>query len=93
MLSGSVGLPFQTFMSSPEVSRDPMEPDVDFEERDDGKIKLFVGQIPKTWDEAELRPILEAFGPIEELTVLRDRTFAGNGRSRGGYEGGNGVRK
>lgn len=36
-------------------------------------IKLFVGQIPRTWDESELRTILEPFGAIQELTVLRDR--------------------
>lgn len=36
-------------------------------------IKLFVGQIPRSWDETELRTILEPFGAIQELTVLRDR--------------------
>lgn len=62
-----------------------MEPEVGYEtlEAEEGKIKLFVGQIPKTWEEVQLRPVLEQFGPIEELTVLRDKTFAGSGRSRG----------
>lgn len=36
-------------------------------------IKLFVGQIPRTWDESELRTVLEPFGAIHELTVLRER--------------------
>lgn len=36
-------------------------------------IKLFVGQIPRTWEDRELREILEPFGPIHELSVLKDR--------------------
>ena len=42
-------------------------------EKDPDAIKLFVGQVPKTFDEKDLRPFLEAYGPIYELTVLRDR--------------------
>ena len=41
--------------------------------RDPDAIKLFVGQIPKGWNEPEVREILQAFGPIHELTILRDR--------------------
>eukprot|EP00731_Ephydatia_muelleri_P016980 Em0010g78a len=42
-------------------------------EKDPDAIKLFVGQVPKSFDEKDLRPFLEAYGPIYELTVLRDR--------------------
>ena len=38
-----------------------------------GLIKLFVGQIPKTWEEEEVREILEPYGPIRELTILKDK--------------------
>ena len=54
-----------------------MESSVNFTEQEKSTngdtIKLFVGQIPRTWDETELREILEPFGAIQELTVLRDR--------------------
>jgi len=37
-------------------------------------LKLFVGQVPKTVEEPELRAIFEPFGAIHELVVLKDRT-------------------
>ena len=41
--------------------------------RDTDAIKLFIGQVPRTWDVKELRPYFENYGQIYELTVLRDR--------------------
>ncbi|XP_078359721.1 CUGBP Elav-like family member 3-A isoform X1 [Oculina patagonica] len=41
--------------------------------RDADAIKLFIGQVPRTWDEKNLRPYFESYGQIHELTVLRDR--------------------
>lgn len=34
--------------------------------------KLFVGQIPKDMDEMSLRPYFDEFGPIVEISVIRD---------------------
>ncbi|CAK4068010.1 unnamed protein product [Aphanomyces euteiches] len=36
-------------------------------------VKLFVGQVPRTMDEEELRPVLEAFGPLYDLVIIRDK--------------------
>jgi len=50
--------------SSPDLIKD--QPDAD-------NIKMFVGQIPKTWDENRLRQMFEQFGPVHTLNVLRDK--------------------
>ncbi|KAH8249400.1 hypothetical protein KR032_009317 [Drosophila birchii] len=50
--------------NSPDPSKD--QPDAD-------NIKMFVGQIPKTWDEPRLRQMFEQFGPVHTLNVLRDK--------------------
>lgn len=50
-----------------------METDVNYDDKHGEPIKLFVGQIPKSWEETEVRQILEPYGPIQELTVLKDR--------------------
>lgn len=36
-------------------------------------VKLFVGQVPKSVDEEKLFPVFEGFGPIKELTIIRDK--------------------
>ena len=48
--------------------------DVDIQNIGGDSIKLFVGQIPRNWEDAEVRQIMEPFGAIQELTVLKDRT-------------------
>ena len=54
-------------------------------EKNPDAIKLFVGQVPKTFEEKDLRPYLEPFGPIHELSVLRDKlSHAHKGLSRAG---------
>ena len=36
-------------------------------------IKLFVGQIPNSFEEKDLLPYFERFGPVYKLSVLRDK--------------------
>ena len=43
-------------------------------------IKMFVGQIPKDWDETDCKKLFEEFGDIHSLRVLRDKE---TGQSRG----------
>jgi len=52
--------------------------------RDSDAIKLFVGQLPKHMDEEDLKPMFDEFGPIFELSVLRDR-FTGMHKGRKRY--------
>ncbi|KAJ4461985.1 putative RNA-binding protein BRN1 [Paratrimastix pyriformis] len=42
--------------------------------RPPNSVKLFVGQVPKTLDEAALKPIFDEFGQVIEVAVIRDRT-------------------
>nr|XP_009301609.1 CUGBP Elav-like family member 1 isoform X9 [Danio rerio] len=45
----------------------PDQPDID-------SIKMFVGQIPRTWSEDQLRELFEPYGAVYEINVLRDRS-------------------
>ena len=49
-------------------------------EPDPDTIKMFVGQIPRSMDENDLRKMFEEFGPIYQLNVLRDKV---TGQSKG----------
>ena len=49
-------------------------------EPDPDAIKMFVGQIPRSMDENDLRKMFEEFGPIFQLNVLRDKV---TGQSKG----------
>ncbi|KAF6210872.1 hypothetical protein GE061_013983 [Apolygus lucorum] len=49
------------------------QPDPDF-------IKMFVGQIPRSMDEAELTKMFSEFGRVHQINVLRDKV---TGQSKG----------
>mmetsp|Transcript_19522 Transcript_19522/g.55975 ORF Transcript_19522/g.55975 Transcript_19522/m.55975 type:complete len:547 (+) Transcript_19522:104-1744(+) len=37
------------------------------------EVKLFVGRVPRTYDENTLKPIFEEFGPVTDCAIIRDR--------------------
>uniref|UniRef100_A0A3Q3WLK9 RRM domain-containing protein n=1 Tax=Mola mola TaxID=94237 RepID=A0A3Q3WLK9_MOLML len=41
---------------------------------DPDTIKMFVGQIPRSWSETELKELFEPFGAVHQINILRDRT-------------------
>ena len=65
--------------SSP-ISSQPEQPDQD-------TIKMFVGQVPRTMDENELRGMFEEFGPVYQINVLRDK-ITGQSKGKGYCSGG-----
>ncbi|XP_011189381.2 CUGBP Elav-like family member 1-B isoform X1 [Zeugodacus cucurbitae] len=52
--------------SAEEIEFNKDQPDPD-------NIKMFVGQIPKSWDETQLRKMFEQYGRVHTLNVLRDK--------------------
>ena len=43
-------------------------------------VKLFLGQVPRSFSETDLRPHVEEFGLVHELSILRDKV---TGESKG----------
>ncbi|XP_043570036.1 CUGBP Elav-like family member 2 isoform X12 [Chiloscyllium plagiosum] len=41
---------------------------------DPDAIKMFVGQIPRSWSEKELKELFEPYGTVYQINVLRDRS-------------------
>lgn len=54
-----------------ETARDQPDPDY---------IKMFVGQVPRSMDEQQLKEMFEEFGRVHQINVLRDKT---SGLSKG----------
>lgn len=55
------------------VAMDTADVELAKDQPDADNIKMFVGQIPKTWDEQKLRRLFEQFGRVHTLNVLRDK--------------------
>ncbi|XP_061167455.1 CUGBP Elav-like family member 2 isoform X5 [Saccostrea echinata] len=66
--------------SDGEVSVRTMNGQVQKSEPDPDAIKMFVGQIPRSMDENDLRKMFEEFGAVYQLNVLRDKA---TGQSKG----------
>jgi len=49
---------------------------------DPDSVKMFVGQIPRTMEEDELKQMMEEYGPVYQLGIIRDRA---SGQHRGNY--------
>ncbi|XP_063679156.1 CUGBP Elav-like family member 3 isoform X3 [Bolinopsis microptera] len=67
-----------TDKSSLQVIR--INPSKQLPTKDADALKLFIGQIPKHFDESEIRPIFDKYGEIYEIVILKDRA---TGVSRG----------
>ncbi|OQR69748.1 hypothetical protein BIW11_01794 [Tropilaelaps mercedesae] len=63
-------------MNSPVQHQETVQPQPDAD-----AIKMFVGQIPRSWDENELRNLFEDFGKVHSINVLRDKA-TGNSRAK-----------
>ena len=50
---------------------------------DTDTIKMFVGQVPRSMDENDLRGMFEDFGPVYQINVLRDKI---TGQSKGKFK-------
>jgi hypothetical protein len=58
-----------------DQNQEELQPDPD-------TIKMFVGQVPRTMDESELRGMFEEFGAVHQINVLRDKI---TGQSKGNF--------
>lgn len=61
------------------MDHDQDQPDADY-------IKMFVGQVPRSMDEKQLRDMFEEFGRVHTINVLRDKTTGlSKGESRSAF--------
>ena len=37
-------------------------------------VKLFVGQVPKVWEEDDIKHMFRMFGDIEDISIIRDQS-------------------
>ncbi|KAL5279328.1 hypothetical protein ACFFRR_003734 [Megaselia abdita] len=59
--------------SSPPSTESTANDEFSKEQPDPDNIKMFVGQIPKTLDETQLKKMFEQFGRVHTINVLRDK--------------------
>ena len=66
---------YKFFFSDTTLVNRPDQPDPD-------AIKMFLGQIPKNWSETEIHELLDPYGPIFSLNILREK---GSSLSKGNF--------
>nr|CAI5824312.1 unnamed protein product [Callosobruchus analis] len=69
-----------TSIVSLQQSPSPMK--IDPEQPDSDTIKMFVGQVPRSMDENDLRRMFEEYGRVHSINVLRDKA---TGASKGNF--------
>ncbi|CAK5084096.1 unnamed protein product [Meloidogyne enterolobii] len=57
----------------PQNNNSPNNEETTTDSPDSDTIKMFVGQIPKSWDENKLIEFFTQFGPVFQLNILRDK--------------------
>lgn len=62
-----------TMTKDNNIMKDTIEP-MDQDQPDADYIKMFVGQVPRSMDEKQLREMFEEFGRVHTINVLRDKT-------------------
>ncbi|XP_059220539.1 CUGBP Elav-like family member 2 isoform X4 [Stomoxys calcitrans] len=74
MSSSNDNLALASSFAPMDCSSDPAAVDeFSKEQPDPDTIKMFVGQVPKAWDEIKLRSLFEQYGRVHTLNVLRDK--------------------
>src|SRR6218665_204040 len=58
--------------TAPTITDSLCLPEIRKPDRD--AFKLFVGQVPKNWDENKCRELLEPYGDIYQLNILKDKS-------------------
>nr|XP_009910095.1 PREDICTED: CUGBP Elav-like family member 1 isoform X4 [Haliaeetus albicilla] len=68
-------LPFRVKTGTARASSKKMNGTLDHPDQPDlDAIKMFVGQVPRSWCEKDLRELFEQYGAVYEINVLRDRS-------------------
>uniref|UniRef100_A0A182P7E4 RRM domain-containing protein n=1 Tax=Anopheles epiroticus TaxID=199890 RepID=A0A182P7E4_9DIPT len=62
------------------LQKDEGDEEVVGDQPDPDYIKMFVGQVPRSMDEQQLKEMFEEFGRVHQINVLRDKT---SGQSKG----------